>query len=184
MLRRSTVVMLVLSACASSEPAPRAGSAPAPPQSQSRPPAPWSHSTLARDAVPSVLLEEWGEAENRATCAPLAPAALGDWDMAVPRAATFSGGWAVAWDLPEARSAFGIAGTGVSASEPAYADWPYRIDWSDGSSAGYGLEGGDGEKWLAYLRVHGQDCLYNVWSHVGREHLESLLSELRYVSAG
>ena len=32
---------------------------------------------------------------------------------------------------------------------------------------------------LAYLRVEGQDCLYNIWSRLGREHLEELIHELR-----
>lgn len=168
---------------ASPAPAPGEPTAPEPPQNEPpRVAAPWASDRLAGDAVPAVLLAEWRAAENRATCAPLAPASLGEWTAATPRAATFSGGWAVAWDLPEARSAFGVAGTGVSAADPAYTDWPHHIEWSDGSSAGYGLEGGTGEKWLAYLRVAGQGCLYNVWSHVGREHLESLLGQLRYVA--
>lgn len=189
MLRRSVLMILTTAACAGASPEtapPTSSPVPAPTAPQSRPAqplgaAPWSGARLAPDAVPAALLEEWRNAENRATCAPLAPASLGVWSAAQPRAATFSGGWAVAWDLPEVRSAFGVAGTGVRASEPAYADWPYRIEWTDGSSAGYGREGGTGEKWLAYLRVAGQDCLYNVWSHVGRQHLESFLAQLRYV---
>ncbi|MGH7444301.1 MAG: hypothetical protein ACREKM_05470, partial [Longimicrobiales bacterium] len=184
----SILLILALAACAGasseSEPPPSPAPSPPAPQPEPEPPqvaAPWAGERLASSAVPSMLLTEWREADNRETCAPLAPASLGEWEAATPRAATFSGGWAVAWDLPEARSAFGVAGTGVDASEPAYSEWPYHLEWSDGSSAEYGLEGGTGENWLAYLRVNGQDCLYNVWSHVSREHLESLLAQLRYV---
>lgn len=98
-----------------------------------------------------------------------------------PRRANFSNGWGVAWDLPDLRSAFGIAGTGVDAADPSYSEWPYSRTWSDGSTAGYGSEGGTGPNQLAYLRIAGQGCLYNVWSRLGREHLEHLLEQLRFV---
>lgn len=123
----------------------------------------------------------WSGAENRARCAALAPASLGDGAGATPRAASFAGGWGVAYDLPALRSAFGIAGTGARAAEPSYEEWPYRQEWSDGSSAGYGPEGGTGPNQLAYLRIAGQDCLYNVWSRIGIEQLEFLLSQLRFI---
>jgi hypothetical protein len=86
-----------------------------------------------------------------------------------------------AYDLPNLRSAFGIAGTGSHASDPAYDEWPDRQTWDDGSSVGYGPEGGTGPNQLAYLRIEGQDCLYNVWSRLGKEHLEHLIGELRLV---
>lgn len=38
-----------------------------------------------------------------------------------------------------------------------------------------------GPNQLAYLRIPGQDCLYNVWSALGRMHLEQLLAALRFV---
>ncbi len=53
---------------------------------------------------------------------------------------------------------------------------------ADGSSAGYGPEGGTGPSDLAYLRIQGQECLYNVWSRLGRAHLEHLLESLRFVA--
>ena len=53
--------------------------------------------------------------------------------------------------------------------------------WADGSRAGYGPEGGQGPNQLAYLTISGRDCLYNVWSRIGIEHLEQLLAELRFV---
>jgi hypothetical protein len=143
--------------------------------------APWSAAPLPADAVPKHYLGQWRKADNRATCAPLAPADLGEHAAAVPRAATFSGGWAVAYDEPGLRSAFGIAGAGVEADGDDQYQWPYGIGWTDGSHAGYGPEGGTGPGHLAYLRVEGQGCLYNVWSKHGEAHLVSLLESLRFV---
>lgn len=155
------------------------GSSGAPPEQA--PPAPWSGPRLSRADLSPVYHAVWQSAENRATCALLAPAALGDGTGAVPRSAMFSGGWAVAYDLRGNRSAFGIAGTGSTPDSTTYDAWPHKIRWSDGSSAGYGPEGGTGPSQLAYLRVVGQGCLYNVWSRLGLAHLEYLLSQLRFV---
>lgn len=130
--------------------------------------------------MPDVYLTEWRAAANRASCAPIAPVTAGRAD-AVPRRAAFSGGWAVAYDVPGLRSAFGVAGTGSSATGDVYDDWPHRVEWADGSSAGYGPEGGTGENQLAYVRIAGQTCLYNVWSRLGVPHLEWLLRQLRFV---
>ena len=159
--------------------APAPGPAPAP--ADSRPAAPWQGARLSAGEVPAAYSSAWSEAENRATCALVAFDSAPESANATARRATFSGGWGVAYDQPELRSAFGVAGTGVSAADPTYADWPHRIEWTDGSSAGYGPEGGSGPNQLAYLRIAGQDCLYNVWSRLGRTHLEGLLDALRIV---
>ncbi|HUP61568.1 MAG TPA: hypothetical protein VNA69_14235 [Thermoanaerobaculia bacterium] len=143
--------------------------------------APWRGTPLSRADVPPVYITEWEKAENRDGCALIAPRSLGAGSGATPRSARFSGGWAVAYDLPARRSAFGIAGAGVKPTDESYAKWPYVQIWDDGSKAEYGPEGGSGPNQLAYLRIQGQDCLYNVWSHLGREHLEHLLRELRFV---
>lgn len=145
------------------------------------PPAPWSSAPIAAAEAPGPLLEEWRNAGNRTTCAPLSPESIAPHTGAEPRAAYFGGGWAVAWDLPGLRSAFGVAGTGVAAADPSYDEWPHHTEWADGSIAGYGPEGGTGPKQLAYLRVTGQQCLYNVWSNIGIDHLEQLLGRLRFV---
>jgi hypothetical protein len=145
-------------------------------------PPPWSEKALAENAVPALYAQEWQKAENRGTCALLAFRDVGEGKGATPRAAQFSGGWAVAYDTAETRSAFGIAGTGTNSSDPSYASWPHLIAWADGSTVGYGPEGGTGPNQLAYLRVSGQGCLYNVWSRLGREHLEHLLGQLRFVA--
>ena len=144
--------------------------------------APWREPALARATIPEVYVTEWQKAENRDTCALIAPRSLGAAGAnATPRAARFAGGWAVAYDLPGLRSAFGIAGAGVRTGDPSYNKWPYVHEWGDGSKVEYGPEGGEGPNQLAYLRIQGQDCLYNVWSRLGREHLELLLRELRRV---
>ena len=141
--------------------------------------APWAQPPLSAVEVPEVYLTQWQAAENRASCDLLATAGATPAE-AVPRPATFAGGWAVAYDLPDQRSAFGVAGTGASASGAIY-QWPDSLRWADGSTAGYGPEGGSGPNMLAYLIIPGQDCLYNVWSRLGIEHLEGLLGSLRWV---
>jgi hypothetical protein len=182
---RTTALLcpIVLAAgCAGSQPGDPPVPAPAPAPAPQLPAAPWSALGIAANAAPAPLLPEWRRAENRATCAPLAPASLGAYPNAVARAATFSGGWAVAWDLPGQRSAFGVAGTGALPDGTTYDAWPHRMAWADGSTAGYGPEGGTGPRQLAYLRIPGQACLYNVWSGISREHLEQLLAQLRFVA--
>ena len=170
MMRAARFALLLLAACAT-----------APPSTLPKT-APWRQPSLARAAVPAVYAQQWAKAENRATCALVAFRDVGDRGVgAKPRAANFSGGWAVAYDLPDVRSAFGIAGAGVKADDPSYNKWPYIEQWDDGSKVEYGPEGGTGPNQLAYLRIEGQDCLYNVWSHLGKEHLEALIREIRFV---
>lgn len=142
----------------------------------------WGNPALAASQVPSVYVEEWRTADNRESCALIAPASLGAGTDATPRAATFAGGWGVAYDQADQGSAFGVAGSGSTTSEEIFSGWSNRRDWADGSFAEYGPEGGEGPNQLAYLRVNGQDCLYNVWSRLGQEHLELLLDQLRRVT--
>lgn len=176
------VAVLLFGGCASGGPVIAPGVDPADEGGsvEARPTAPWSAPALAASAVPAVYLEEWRAAENRESCVLIAPEGMAR-DEATPRRATFSGGWAVAYDLPDVRSAYGVAGSGATVHGDVYDDWPHRIEWSDGSWAGYGPEGGTGPNQLAYLRMQGQDCLYNVWSRLGTTHLESLLASLRFV---
>lgn len=143
--------------------------------------APWSRDTLDSSQVPAEYARAWRAAENRASCALVAPAGVRVRN-ARPRIAQFAGGWAVAYDTPEQRSAFGVAGTGTTPDATTFDDWPHRRRWADGSSAGWGPEGGTGPNQLAYLRIAGQECLYNVWSRLGEDHLERLLLELRFVA--
>lgn len=197
-----------MTASAESSPEPSASASPAtssatpPPASPGLAAAPWSSAPLAQSQIPAVLVAEWSKAENKSTCAALAPDTLGtEGSGATARRANFSGGWAVAWDKPGlpgttgggdpctncGRSAFGVAGTGSTGDPPEQVkaltnNWPNSREWSDGSRAGYGPEGGSGAKLLAQLYVQGQGCLYNVWSSVSQSHLELLLDHLRFVS--
>ena len=147
-----------------------------------------------------LIRARWAVADNRAHCAPIAFAS----DAGAPgtaRAANFGGGWGVAFDLPGLRSAYGIAGTGSLPDDrqpPQWwrdrlrTQWPLMIDLPDlppPAFSGYGLDGarayaadnpeGRGEHSGAYVRIGGQDCLYNVWSRISRAHLESLLLSMR-----
>jgi hypothetical protein len=160
---------------------------------------PWAGSPLSRTDVPAVLLAEWERSDSRRECPLLAFTDVGAGEGGTPRAADFGGSWAVAWDKPGSpgqlpngqpsptvgRSTFGIAGVGGLSDAAEDFDWPHDRTWADGSRAGYGVEGGGadepGSKWLAYLRAEGHGCLYNVWSHLGRSHLEHLLDGLRRV---
>jgi hypothetical protein len=185
MLLATLLAALAAAACvpgAAVAPADPGGPAPAPAPAPSLPAPPWAAAALPAASVPRVYHEQWAEAENRRSCALIAPADLGIGAGATPRAAQFAGGWAVAYDTPGQRSAFGVAGTGSAASEPRYSDWPRHREWSDGSTVGYGPEGGTGPNQLAYLEIAGQGCLYNVWSRLGVEHLEHLLEQLRFVA--
>lgn len=142
--------------------------------------APWSRDTLRPEQVPAEYMRAWSAAGNRSSCALIAPAAVRV-QGGRPRIAQFAGGWAVAYDTPEQRSAFGVAGTGTTPNATTFDAWPHRRRWADGSSAGWGPEGGTGPNQLAYLRIAGQECLYNVWSRLGEAHLRQLLLELRFV---
>lgn len=166
------------------------------PASTTRPPMRTSPALVAENLV----LTEWGKAENKASCAPASFLKTGQPMNA--RRADFSGGWAVAFDLPGLRSAYGIAGTGSldsdNISEAARRGeierWPYVRDLPAlpaPSYAGYGLSGfndyptdnraGAGLDNAAYMRIGGQKCLYNVWSKISRAHLESLLDNIRLI---
>jgi hypothetical protein len=160
---------------------------------------------IAAAEVP-VMAGEWNEAENRSSCAALAP--VGGVADANPRPANFAGGWAVAWDAPDGpgmsadgvfcpdcgRSAVGVAGTGAAVDETVIRSWPNVIEWNDGSVVGYGVEGSiaseiddaattsvDSPTMLAFLAVTGQECLYNVWSRRSEAELVDVINRLRFV---
>lgn len=173
-LRTFAIVSALLASCASTasdESVPQPG-----PQ-----PAPWSGAFLNHSQIAQAYVTAWTAAPNRDTCALVAFANNALIANATARTATFSGGWAVAYDRADLRSAFGIAGTGSSATDNTY-QWPNNLAWADGSTATYGPEGGTGPNQLAYLRINGQGCLYNVWSRLGHEHLEGLLDSIRLVA--
>ena len=145
---------------------------------------PWLGAPMDSHAAPRVYLREWKRAENRERCAPLVLMGAEAEPGLKIRRANFLGGWAVAYDTPQVRSSFGIAGTGLDLDSPGQTfRFPHVIRWSDGSAANYGPEGGIGPNYLAYLSVVGQKCLYNLWSARGKAHLEQLISTLRRIEA-
>jgi hypothetical protein len=89
----------------------------------------------------------------------------------------------VAWDAPDLRSAFGVAGAGLVAEEEMAIRWPTVERYADGSVVGYGGEGLDesNPRRLGELVVTGQGCLYQVWSELGDGHLASVIQSLRFV---
>lgn len=169
--------LLALAFAAALSPA-RAGGPASPGAADQLPPAPWAGAPIAARSVPAVYLSEWKKAKNRDRCAPLALVGAEQRKGIAVRRANFADGWAVAYDLPGQRSAFGVAGTGLDIDGKAY-PFPYSLSWADGSSAHYGLSGGTGPGYVAYLHVAGQRCLYNVWSAQDRAHIEALLRSLR-----
>lgn len=156
-------------------------------------------SAAPRFIAADLVRQQWAKAENRERCAAVAFTDVGG-GTGTARPANFSGGWAVAFDQPGLRSAYGVAGPGLLKTDgPPYAQarelarqWPYFMELGHlerPSFAGYGVEGaqrypagnadGAGLNSLAYVRIHRQHCTYNVWSRLGRAHLEVLLGGLR-----
>ncbi|MDQ2826308.1 MAG: hypothetical protein M3Y04_05035 [Actinomycetota bacterium] len=158
---------------------------------------PWAAPRLAPADVAPTLLAAWGQDSKGQGCAALALTAIGPGSGAAARVANFGpGAWAVAFDkagLPgtdadgkpspdSGRSAYGVAGTSLDIVVAHTGGWTAHKVWADGSRADYGPDGGAGTVWMADLYVRGQRCLYNVWSALGREHLEQLLDGIRMVS--
>ncbi|MDH3731154.1 MAG: hypothetical protein OES13_08540 [Acidimicrobiia bacterium] len=158
---------------------------------------PWGSTPLAADEVPETLKAQWEQSDVKGFCSALFPSTPLPEDATI-RAANFSGGWAVAWDMPDGpgrfgsgeycedcgRGAFGIAGAFGPADGDETEVWDQQLQWPDGSKAGFGFEGlGDGsqgEPHLMYLLVKGEGCLYNMWSFLGEDHLLGLLDSLRF----
>jgi hypothetical protein len=164
------------------------------------PPAPWSEAPLELAAVPRSVVDSWRQAPNREWCAPMALSALGEGEGAEARTFPFAGGWAVAYDrrgLPGmledgepcercGRAVFGVVGTAMSPEE--LADPESDLDapapsYNDGSHAAIEADEEDESAIAAAsVTVSGQDCVYQVWSFLGAEHVEELLHGLRRVA--
>jgi len=161
----------------------------------SLPQAPWSGQPLEADGDNASVVHAWSLAENSTFCAPLSLSsdAIGD---AHARTSSLAGGWAIEFDQHGApgvrengttcahcgRGTFGIAGTGMSPDEvfDIDDDAPVTPTFSDGSV----VQVADVEEGVASatLTVQGQGCVYQVWSFLGQDHLDALLSHLRFVS--
>lgn len=161
------------------------------------PEAPWSAERMAMSDAPDSLVRAWEHADNRDTCAPIAPASFGAAAGARARTSELHGGWAVEFDrrgLPGVdargepcetcgRGVFGIAGTSLTPEDlVAYdsGDTAPLPTYRDGSYAEMELEG-EGEGAAATFTVAGEGCVYQVWSFLGPDHVEELVRELRLV---
>ena len=154
------------------------------PYNASAPKAPWTKSAVANSAVDSVYRQEWLKAESKATCPIIAlpKSSSAQLYASKVRRANFASGWGVAYDLPDLRSAYGVANAGTFPAGEEGFNWPYDITYKDGSTAGYGHKGGKpGADWLAYIVLPESRCFYNVWSAQGKEHLEQMIADLRLV---
>lgn len=142
--------------------------------------APWNLAPLPESAVPAVLIEQWGKADNRTWCSGMFPESLVG--RAGARSADFSGGWAVAFDT-EIRSALGVAGTSLAPFEDVGVRWPHRIRFDDGAVFGWGGEGFDetNPRRLGELAIPSEGCVYQIWSELGDEPLIEMARTLRRV---
>lgn len=163
----------------------------------SLPTSPWSNERIASNAAPSQLVQAWRHADNRSWCAPIAPGSDAALMGAHARRSSFEGGWAVEFDKQGVpgigrdgntcatcgRGAFGIAGTSMNAD--SIDEEAVTPAWNDGSRAEYQATDEDPAKAgaVATITVPGQDCVYQVWSFLGQEHLNSLVGSLRFVDA-
>ncbi|MDX1450064.1 MAG: hypothetical protein R3246_13480, partial [Acidimicrobiia bacterium] len=148
------------------------------------PDAPWAvDGPVPVNTVPQQLVDEWSRADNRSWCSAFAITDPTLTDGFTPRAAEFSGGWGLAYDAPDLRSAFGVAGAGLVSKPEMATRWPTVQHFADGSVVGYGGEGFDeaNPRRLGELAVAGQGCMYQVWSELGDEHLAAVIESLRFV---
>ncbi len=184
---------------AAASPAPSGPASPPPHRAPGDPP-PAPEPPAPEPLAEELVRAEWAKSDDPESCGPLAFTTDGG-APATARRAEFSGGWGVAFDTPQVRSAYGLAGPGVidgDAAPPAAQaarlgrQWPHFTTLAGlpaPAFAGYGVEGaqdfpadnpdGRGLNALAYVRVGGERCTYNVWSRLGRAHLEVLLDSLR-----
>lgn len=153
------------------------------------PEAPWSGALVPASNLPETVATALESAENRSWCAPMVPVSAGE----PARAATLAGGWSLEFDQSGApgvrangrscircgRAAFGVAGTSMGTDEAVDidADAPLAV-FNDGSTQDVVAEDGVAS---ATLTIGGQGCVYQVWSFLGEDHLNSLLEELRFV---
>jgi len=143
-------------------------------------------------------MQDWIDAGANRRCAPLTFTDMGEASGATPRQAngprteTFT-----AFDRPGLPGRLpsgepcpdcgrGVFGYGSLSERSNQLLARPDLTWADGSIATFSWRGGEvdvtggGSRSLT-LRVEGQDCDYQMWSHLGREHLEVLLQGVRVV---
>lgn len=153
------------------------------------PKSPWqSHQSLKSNQVSPVYQQQCHQSKYK-YCPILALPTRSSVNpkTAKSRAANFSGGFAVAYDLGNdkgklLRSAYGVANAGITSKRNLYDGWTYRKNYADGSYVTLGREGNNPKgNMLAYV-VLKNGCFYNVWSQLGSDHLQKMLGQLRYVN--
>jgi hypothetical protein len=162
----------------------------------SLPRAPWSAPPMSASEAPRQLMTAWSRAENRDTCAPIATQSLGQAAGARARTSDLEGGWLVEFDRPGlpgvdrqgrecdtcGRSVVGIAGTSLAQDALMGDRAALTPSYSDGSHAEIEVTDVDGESVASVtFTVAGQDCVYEVWSLLGADHLAEVVSGLRFV---
>lgn len=145
----------------------------------------WHLAPIVATATDSTYKTEWAKSDLKNKCPILALPIKADSHIVnhSVRRANFSGGWGVAYDLPNLRSAYGVALSGISAPVGNESIWDNYHLYPDGTELTYGREGGDPNgQWLAYLTLGSSHCAYNIWSKHGKSHLEQIISDLRPVT--
>lgn len=153
--------------------------------SNDAPRAPWTNAPINSSATDAVYRQEWLKAESQSLCPMLAlpKHSSAHLSSASVRRANFAGGWGVAYDLSNLRSAYGVANASTVNPQDLSHNWPYNVTYQDGSTLSYGHEGGNPTApWLAYIVLPKNNCFYNVWSAQGKEHLEQIIADLRLVN--
>lgn len=145
-----------------------------------------------------IVLNGWKKSKNRNICAPLVFASTGRVLGAPISGKEPNNEWGIIYELPNASGYFGLAGRGLEKFDPPIEQWPYKVFFNDGSAVGYGLAdmannvwrpyyknnpNGVGEMSMAgiYIPQQGSGCYYMVMTKFGRDHLESLISQLRWL---
>ena len=150
------------------------------------PAASWAEPAIDSSQTDAVYRQEWAKADSKNLCPILAlpKQSSAHLNGHTNRRANFSGGWGVAYDLPNIRSAYGVANAGTADYKGTFNNWEYNVIYQDGSRVGYGREDGNPiGKWLAYIIISKNKCFYNVWSAQSKAHLEQIIADLRLVSS-
>lgn len=148
---------------------------------------PWqSHASTKPSQTSPIYRQEWQQSKYQ-SCPILALPTNASVHLktAKSRAANFSDGFAVAYDVTnyqgkKIRSAYGVANAGKTPLSDIRR-WHYQRYYADGSFVTLGREGNNPKgKMLAYVLLE-NGCFYNVWSQLGEVHLHHIISQLRYV---
>jgi hypothetical protein len=159
-------------------------------------PPPWIGPPIGSGNERVFAIKEWISSNNSSSVRLVLPAATSLSGQSTIRSADFGGDWALAWDDPGqpgslangadcsdcGRSVMGVASGSVGVSDATRG--PIVVQWNDGSAVSYGASFSPdpaSTRYTAFLYIAGQASGYQIWSSIGQEHLEYLISELRFV---